>query len=158
MTTLLAPSPASASTEGLEIATFYLEDALLGIPIEQVEEINHHVELTPVPHAPASVCGVINLRGHVVTVIDLRTVLGLAPGVITRGTCNVVVRWRGEQIGLLVDRVGDVVYAGRKEIEEPPANVAGTDGRFFRGVYKMEGSLLVILDVEQALSVDLSAE
>ncbi len=145
---------APAKTDEVELATFYLGDALMGVPIEQVEEINHHLDLTPVPRAPACVRGVMNLRGEVVTVIDLRTVLGLGPAAVDRRTCNVVVRSRGEQIGILADRVGDVVCARQSAIERPPANVAGADGRFFRGVFKLEHGLLIVLDVEQVLAVD----
>jgi purine-binding chemotaxis protein CheW len=151
MTTLLA-DPA-AQTDELEIATFYVDDALLGIPIAQVEEINHHLELTPVPHVPPCVRGLMNLRGEVVTVVDLRVVLGLEPTAISRRTCNVVVRSRGEQVGILADRVGDVIRARRAEIEPPPANAAGADGRFLSGVCKLENELLSLLDVEQALAV-----
>jgi purine-binding chemotaxis protein CheW len=137
-----------------EYASFYVAEALMGIPIGQVEEINHNLDLTPVPHAPAWVCGVMNLRGAVVTVIDLRVVLGLEPTVITRKTCNVVVRSGTEQIGLLADRVADVVRARRSEIEAPPANVVGSDGRFFRGVYQLERELLVLLDIDAVLAGD----
>lgn len=154
MTASFAPSRVSTANDAWEIASFYLGDALMGVGIENVEEINHHVALTPVPHAPACVRGVMNLRGSVVTVIDLRTLLGLEPGVISRQTCNVVVRSGGEQIGLLADKVGDVVLARRQAIEPPPANVAGTEGRFLRGVCKLERELLIILDVEQVLAAE----
>jgi purine-binding chemotaxis protein CheW len=155
MTTFADASPALA--EELEIASFFVGDTLLGLPINQVEEINHHLDLTPVPHAPACVRGVINLRGEVVTVIDLRTVLGLEPTVLTRRTCNVVVRSHGEQIGILADGVGDVIRAHRAGIEPPPANVDGADGRLLRGVYKLPDALLLILDAEQVLATDAQA-
>jgi purine-binding chemotaxis protein CheW len=146
-------SPWSAKQDELEIASFYLGDALMGISIDSVEEINHHLDLTPVPHAPSCVRGVMNLRGEVVTVIDLRSVLGLEPTVTTRRTCNVVVRSAGERIGLLADRVGDVVRTERNRIDPPPANVAGTDGRFFLGVCKLPNALLLVLDTEQVLAL-----
>jgi purine-binding chemotaxis protein CheW len=153
MTTIVAePRPAQAGE--LEIASFYLDDALMGIPIEVIEEINHHLDLTPVPHAPQCVRGVTNLRGEVVTVIDLRTVFGLEPTTITRQTCNVVVRSGGEQIGILADRIGEVVSTSRAAIEPPPANVAGGDGRFFQGVCKLDEEILVLLDVEQVLAAE----
>ncbi len=158
MTSMLEARSSSTSSDEFEVVSFYLGDALMGVSIDQVEEINHHHDLTPVPHAPACVRGVMNLRGRVVTVIDLRTILGLEPGVISRQTCNVVVRSQAEQIGLLVDRVGDVVRAPRRSIEPPPANVDGADGRFFRGVCKLEEGLLVILDVEQVLTGEASAK
>ena len=138
----------------MEIATFTLGEDLMGIPIDQVDEIHHPLDLTPVPHAPSYVRGVMNLRGEVVTVIDLRVILGLEPAVLTRRTCNVVVRWGGERVGLLVDRIGDVVSAAQETIEPPPANIAERHGRFLRGLCKLETGVLAILDIEQLLSED----
>lgn len=155
--TLTRTSEPATSRADADVATFYVGDALLGVPIDQVEEINHHTELTPVPHAPACVRGVMNLRGEVVTVVDLRVILGLDPITITRKTCNVVVRFRGEQIGILADRVADVVRTRSGDMEPPPANMAGAEGRFFRGVVKLEGELLVLLDMEQVLASDACA-
>jgi len=135
-------------------ATFCVADTLIGVPIDQVEEINHNLELTRVPHAASWVRGVMNLRGAVVTVIDLRVVLGMEPTEITRKTCNVVVRSEGEQIALLADCVADVVCTEAGDIEPPPANMVGADGRFFKGVYKLDRELLVILDVDAVLAGD----
>jgi len=136
----------------LQCASFYLGDALMAIPIQQIEEITRHLLLTPVPHAPPYVRGVINLRGEVMTVIDLRAVLALGTTEITPQTRNVIVSSRGEHIGLLVDRIADVVTIESEQIEPPPANVSGVDGRFFRGVYKLERELLVILNIETVMT------
>jgi purine-binding chemotaxis protein CheW len=155
--TALLENETLAGAKELQIATFHVDDALMGITIDQIEEINHHLDLTEVPHAPTCVRGVSNLRGEVVTVVDLRVILGLEPATVTRRTCNVVVRSRGERIGILVDRVGDVVSASWANVEPPPANVAGADGQFFRGVCKLENELLVLLDVEQVLAIDPNA-
>jgi purine-binding chemotaxis protein CheW len=143
---------AVGTADTLQSASFDLGDALMAIPIQQIEEINRHLALTPVPHAPPFVRGVINLRGEVMTVIDLRAVLGLGLTEITPQTRNVIVTSKGEHIGLLVDRIAEVVATERDQIEPPPANVSGVDGRFFRGVQKLEGELLVILDVETVMT------
>jgi purine-binding chemotaxis protein CheW len=135
----------------LELATFYVGDMLMGIDIRQIQEIGRQVESTGVPHAPTHVRGVVNLRGEVVTVIDLRTVLELPSSSVTQQTRNVIVNSKGERVGLLVDRVADVVIVATSEIEPPPANLAGVDGRFFTGVFKLENELLIILDVEEVL-------
>ncbi|HYW78494.1 MAG TPA: chemotaxis protein CheW, partial [Thermoguttaceae bacterium] len=135
-----------------EFVTFCVGDALMGVNIRQVEEINRHVEVTIVPHAPPYVRGVINLRGEVVTVVDLRRILGLPPAEITQQTRTIVVRSKGEQIGLLIDRIADVVKARNDEIDPPPANVGGVEGRFFKGVYKSDSELLIILDIDAALA------
>jgi purine-binding chemotaxis protein CheW len=147
-------NPIQEKTDELEISSFYLGDALMGVPIDQIEEINHQLDITPVPHTAPCVRGLINLRGQVVTVIDLRVALGLTPGDPNRQVCNVVVRSHGEQIGIAVDRIADVVRTRWSDVEPAPANVAGADGQFFRGVYKLPDELLVILDVEKVLSVD----
>ena len=142
--------------EELDFVTFYLGDLLLGINIHTVQEINRQLDLTIVPHAPDYVRGTVNLRGEVVTVIDLRVVLNSHRTEIADGSRNIVVNSGGEQIGLLVDRIADVVKTVAGDIEPAPINVSGIDGRFFKGVYQMESELLVILDVEEARAVDAS--
>ena len=119
------------STDSVEYVTFFVGNILIGTDIRCVEEINRHVEVTVVPHAPSYVRGVINLRGEVVTIVDLRSILGLPPAEITKQTATVVVRSKDEQIGLLVDHIADVVKTRNDEIDSPPANLGGVDGRFF---------------------------
>jgi purine-binding chemotaxis protein CheW len=154
MTATLQNAPgAEAMVAGeQEFITFYLGDLLLGIDIHQVQEINRNLEMSPVPHAPNAVRGVINLRGEVVMVVDLREVLGLPPASLTRSNRNVIVKNGGEQIGLLVDRVADVVRASCDELDPMPGNLRGIDQQFFHSVYKMESGLLVILDVDVTLA------
>ena len=147
-----------ASSDEIEFATFHVGGILLGIDIRKTEEINRQLDLTRVPHAPACVRGVLNLRGEVVTVLDLRTILGLEPAEVTETSRNVVVRSESEQVGLLVDRVADVVTVSAAEIEAPPANVSGMDSRFFKGVCKLDSALLVVLDVNEVLSTAGKAE
>jgi purine-binding chemotaxis protein CheW len=142
----------SASSGEIEFATFHVGRLLLGIDIRQTEEINRQLDLTAVPHAPACVRGVVNLRGEVVTVLDLRIILGLEPQPMNAASRNVVVRSDTEQVGLLVDRVADVVTVSAEEMELPPANVNGVSGRFFKGVYKLDSALLVVLDVNTVLT------
>lgn len=152
MTTAMQRQQRNVATKELELTTFYVGDLLLGVDIHQVEEINRQLNMTPAPHTPETVRGVVNLRGEVVTVLDLRRALGLEPTIITEDSRNVIVNSRGERVGLLVDRIADVVIAATDQIEPPPANVNGIDGRFFTGVYKLESELVIILDVEEALS------
>ena len=145
---------ASADTAETQLVTFRVDDVLMGVEIRHVEEINRHIKVTMVPHAPKYVRGVINLRGEVVTVVELRTILGLPPAEVTDQARTVVVRSKDEQVGLLVDQIGEVVKCRTDEIDPPPANVGGLDGRLFKGVYKMENELLVVLDVEAVLSFE----
>ncbi len=146
-----------AGVNDLQLVTFRLDKALIGVHIRQVEEINRHVEVTGVPHAPDHVSGVINLRGDVVTVVDLRAVLGQPPIVITKQTRTVIVRSRDERIGLLVDEIGEVVTARADQIDPPPVNTCGTDCRLFEGIHKLPTELLVVLDVEATLTSDQPA-
>lgn len=134
-----------------QFATFYLGDLLLGVEIANVQEINRQVGVTTVPHSAAHVRGVINLRGEVATVIDLRRVLGMASAEVTRESRNLIVHSQGEAIGLWVDRVSDILAIPIDEITLPPANVRGVDGQFFRGVYTTQDSIVVLLDVEKVL-------
>jgi purine-binding chemotaxis protein CheW len=157
MSATLVDESRMASTGEIEFATFYVGNILLGIDIRKTEEINRQLDLTTVPNAPALVRGVVNLRGEVVTVVDLRAILGLEPAPLTPSTRNVVVRAGAERVGLLVDSVADVVTVKAGDIEDPPANVNGVDGQFFQGVYKLDAALLVVLNVSTALSVDRKA-
>jgi purine-binding chemotaxis protein CheW len=138
--------------QSTQCVTFYIGESLLGVPIQQIEEINRLIDLTPVPHGPAYVRGVVNLRGEVVTVVDLRTILGLDRIAMTRDTRNVILNFNGEHVGLVVDRVADVVTADADDIDRPPANLSSADGRFYCGVYKLESELMVLLNVEQVLT------
>lgn len=151
MSTTLETLAAAVGAE-LELVTFYVGDYLYGAEIRYVEEINRHVDLTPVPHAPDAVRGVVNLRGEVVTVLDLRTVLGLQPGERTKDTRNVIVNAGGERTGLLVDRIADVVNARRSDIDPPPANLTTVHGRFLQGVYQLNRELLTVLNVPEVLA------
>jgi len=156
MTAVADRAEATASDE-VEFVTFYVGDLLIGANILQVEEINRQVEVTNVPHVPKSVRGVINLRGDVVTVVDLKTILGLGQTEIGQNTRTVVVNSEGERVGLLVDQVADVVSARESEVDAPPANIRGADGRLFKGVHKLEDELLVVLDVGTALASEADA-
>jgi purine-binding chemotaxis protein CheW len=141
----------------IEYVTFYVGNLLIGVDIQHVEEINRQVNVTPVPHSPPHVRGVINLRGEVVTVVDLRKVLDMGETEVNQNSRTVVVNSGSEEIGLLVDRVADVMQARTDQIDPPPANISGVDGRFFKGVYKLDKSLLIVLDVNAAIAVNANS-
>ncbi|MBN1765803.1 MAG: purine-binding chemotaxis protein CheW [Sedimentisphaerales bacterium] len=140
--------------EEFEFTTFYVGDLLMGVDIQQVQEINRQLDTTEVPHAPECVRGIVNLRGEVVTVLDLRVILGLDATEINDKNRNVIIKADGENIGLMIDRIADVVYARLREIEPAPANISGVDGRFIKGVYKLDSELLVILDIDEVIKAD----
>lgn len=138
----------------VELATFYVGDSLCGMDILKVQEINKLLEMTEVPLAPDYVRGILNLRGQIVTVIDLGSKLDLANTDTGSDTRNIIVNSNGEYIGLLVDKIGDVERTEEEKIEPPPANIGGIQGRYFEGVFKKENSLIGILNVEEILKDD----
>ncbi|MBN2062676.1 MAG: chemotaxis protein CheW [Deltaproteobacteria bacterium] len=133
----------------IELATFFVGGARCGMDILRIQEINKHLEMTMVPQAPEYVKGILNLRGQIVTVIDLGKKLGLTRTKISNETRNIIVHSQNEYIGLLVDRIGDVERAKRDSVEPPPANIGGVQGKYFEGVYKTENSLIGIINVEE---------
>jgi purine-binding chemotaxis protein CheW len=146
------PSAARPHEATLQLATFYVDALCLALEIDQIQEILRTANLTHVPYAPQEVVGVINLRGEVTTVIDLRLVLGMPPAPSGVQPRTLIVRSQGESIGLMVDRVADIMTVTAKSIVPPPPNVASVDGRFLRGVYPKSDQIIVVLDLEATLS------
>lgn len=138
----------------LELATFYVGHALCGMDILKVQEINKLMEMTKVPQAPDYMVGILNLRGQIVTIIDLGQKLGLGSVEITNESRNIIINAPGEHVGLLVSRISDVVMADPDRIEQAPANMSGVQGSFFTGVYKTENRLIGILDIKEVLRLE----
>jgi len=135
-----------------QYATFYVGSLLLGVDIRQVQEINRQLDVTDVPQAPECVRGVINLRGEVTTVIDLRTILGLEQTAVTRTSRNLIVNSQGESVGFLVDKISDIVAVQSDQISPAPTNIKGVQGKYFTGVHTLDSEILVLLNVEEALA------
>ncbi len=157
MTLATRPTPVGHG-EKVQLATFYLGDICLALEIAQIQEIMRDVRITHVPYAPPEVSGVINLRGEVSTIIDLRRVLGLPPAPADVSRRTLIVRAQGESIGLIVDRVADITAVDAEAIVPPPPNVGSDDGRFIRGVCPRESEIIVVLDLEQSLSTSHAAQ
>ncbi|MDQ7031375.1 MAG: chemotaxis protein CheW [Desulfonauticus sp.] len=138
-----------------QASCFYLGEALCGIDINLVQEINKQIVYTAVPHAPDYVLGIMNLRGRIVTIVDFGKKLGLGCTKITDSTRIIIVNSKEEQIGLMVDRITDVVNGRWEDIAPPPANIKGIQGRFFLGVCKVKNRLVALLNVEEALADEL---
>ncbi len=145
---------ATKTGDGLLVATFQLGDGAFGIDTGLVQEVVLPGELTPVHHAPRYVAGIRNLRGRIVTVMDLRVRLEL--GAVEPGPENriLIVDWKGEPVGLLVDSVADTVAVEDGRLDPPPANLHGVQGRDLRGVFRGEGRLVAVLDPAAVLDVD----
>lgn len=135
----------------LEFATFHVGGALCGINILNIQEINKHFDITRVPQSPDYVKGILNLRGRIVTIIDLGKKLGLGSINNEHDNRNIIVNSEDEHIGLLVDAISDVVITKKDEIEPAPANMSGIKGAFFKGVLKTEKQLIGILDIDEVL-------
>ena len=134
-----------------QIATFHVGNLLLGVNIDVIQEINRQLDVTKVPHAPSTVLGVINLRGEVVTVIDIRTLLDMPKRDVNHKCRCVVIHSQDELVGVLVDSVADILPISSDEIDPAPANIEGVEGIFFQGVHALDDGVVVLLDVEQLL-------
>ena len=147
----MAENTTDSSSEDLEFSTFYVGGALCGINILNIQEINKHFEITRVPQSSDFIEGILNLRGRIVTIIDLGKKLGLDPVNKDKDNRNIIVNSEDEHIGLLVDAISDVVIAKADEIEPAPSNIGNVKGKFFQGVLKTEKQLIGILDIDEVL-------
>lgn len=129
-----------------QLVTFYADDFLLGVDIDFVQEISRQAELTPVPGAPESIWGVINLRGEVVTVLNLHYLLGAKPLQAGANWCNLILSFGTERVGVCVDRVSDICTVPENEIVEGPSNLRSLNSRYIEGVYLRDDAVVVILD------------
>jgi purine-binding chemotaxis protein CheW len=138
----------------VELATFYVGNGLCGMDILKVQEINKMMQMTKVPQAPDYVLGILNLRGQIVTIIDLGKKLGLGETDVTKDPRNIIVNSAGGHVGLLVKQISDVVAADMSKLERAPANMSGIQGEYFTGVYKTKNNLIGILDIDRVLRID----
>ena len=138
-------------SQDMELALFQIGDMLCGLDTRHVQEINHNFEITAVHRAPDYVRGVINLRGEIVTVIDLHRKFNMPPSETHDDIQVVFVRYAEECIALLVDNICDVVSAHHFDISTPPSNVDGISGAFINCVYRMEKELVIVLDLDELL-------
>ena len=139
--------------ENQQYCTFFLDDFLLGVEVRQVQEVIRYQEMTPVPLAPSVVRGLINLRGQIVTAIDLRRRLALNDRPAGRLPMNVVIRTADGPVSLLVDEIGDVVEVPADVYERPPETLHGVARGLIQGAYKLPDRLLLILDIEKAVQL-----
>ncbi len=144
--------------EVLRWVTFQLENETYGINVEQVKEVLRVSEIAPVPGAPDYVLGIINLRGNVVTVVDTRKRFGLMPAETTDASRIVIIDVEGQEIGMLVDSVAEVMELSMSAIETAP-NVGNEESsRYIQGVASQEGQLLILVDVNRFLDENELAE
>jgi len=136
-----------------QFCTFFLDGLFFGIEVEKVQEVIRHQTMTRVPLAPKLIGGLINLRGQIVTAIDLRLRLGLPERKTGELPMNVVARTESGAVSMLVDEIGDVLEVEEQDFEKVPQTMRwGRD--LIRGVYKLPSRLLLVLDTAQAVKVE----
>lgn len=148
------PEQAAASAASRQYSTFYLDGLYLGVEVLKVQELIRYQEMTPVPLAPSLIRGLINLRGQIVTAIELRRRFDMPDRPADQMPMNVVVRMEDGAVSLLVDEIGDVVEVNDEQFEPAPETIRGRANDLVTGVYKMAERLLLVLDVERAIAVD----
>ena len=143
------------STEEQQFCTFFIDSLFFGVNVQRVQEVLREQEMTRVPLAPPVVNGLINLRGQIVTAIDLRRRLELRDRASDRAPMNVVVRTDDGAVSLLVDDIGDVIKVQADTFEPPPETLTGVTRHLIRGIHKLEKQLLLVLDIDR--TVDLTS-
>jgi len=137
-----------------QFATFFVADLFFGVDVLHVQEVLRSQQMTSVPQAPGVIEGLINLRGQIVTAIDMRRRLGLPQRPGGQTPMNIVVRTEDGAVSLLVDEIGDVLDMDSDTYERPPQNLDPAARELIRGVYKLKDRLLLVLDEEK--TVDLA--
>jgi purine-binding chemotaxis protein CheW len=137
----------------VEYVTATVGGQLFGLPISRVQDVFAPDRLTRVPLAPPEIAGLLNLRGRIVTAIDLRRRFGLDALAGDAPRMAVGVEWKGESYGLLIDAIGEVLKLQTRDREDNPVNLDPGLARVSAGVHRLEGKLLVVLDVDRVLDI-----
>ena len=140
-------------TSAPQFCTFFLDDLYFGVEVQRVQEVIRYQEMTRVPLASRVIAGLINLRGQIVTSIDLRQRLGIHDRRGPKQPMNVIVREGESAVSLLVDEIGDVIAVDPSAFENPPDTLRGPARGLVQGAYKLEGQLLLVLNTAEAVQV-----
>jgi purine-binding chemotaxis protein CheW len=140
------------TSELLQLVSFTIGNEEFGVDIHFVQEINRMLQITKVPNSAAFVDGVVNLRGRVIPVIDLRTKLGLEKKEHDNSTRIIVVEVTGKTVGFIVDAVKEVLRISKSITEAPPDLVSGVNSEYIMAVGKLEDRLITLIDLEKILS------
>jgi purine-binding chemotaxis protein CheW len=150
----VATLPVSDGTSGerevaRDVVVFQVDEILCGLDIRQIQEINRISAHTPVHRAPSYVRGLVNMRGQIITLVDVRARLGLETRPLAAAAPAIIVPVNGELVGLIVDEVDDVVLVEPEDVRPPPANLHGVEGRFFTSVLQTAGGLVAMIDKDR---------
>lgn len=142
----------SSKTKNREFSTFMVGNTLCGIDIEHILEINRNFDFTKIPTSQEYIKGIVNLRGRIVTLIDLGKKIGINSKGLTSKSGNVIVSSGGEDFGLIVDSINDIISEENAEIDAVPANTGDMKGRYFSSILKTKNGVIGILDLEEILA------
>ncbi len=149
----------SANSETvIEYVTATVGGQLFGLPISRVQDVFMPDRLARVPLAPFEIAGLLNLRGRIVTAIDMRRRLGMPEFEEGRARMAIGIECKGEPYGLLIDAIGEVLKLPAASREDNPVNLDARLARVSAGVHRLEGKLMIVLDVERVLEIGASAE
>ncbi len=137
--------------ELIQLVSFKLGDEEFGVNIQKVKEINRMIQITKVPNAPSFVKGVVNLRGSIMPIIDLRKKLNMPQKEDDNNTRIIILDLENKTIGFIVDEVSEVLRISNSILEPPPDMVGGVDTDYITAVAKLENRLLILLDIEKVL-------
>ena len=137
-----------------QFCTFFINGQLYGVPVEEVQEVLSVLHITPVPLSPAPVKGLLNIRGRIVTAMDMRRVMGLPAAKDQDNMMNVVVRDDGAEVSLVVDSIYDILTLREKQMQPPPETVPEEAKPYISGVFPLEKDLMLVLDVRRVLDDD----
>lgn len=143
----------SSTANGSQYSTFFVGNLFFGIEVLKVQEVLRYQEMTRVPIAPNVIEGLMNLRGQIVTAVDMRRRLNIEPRPEGQTPMNVVVRSEDGAVSLLVDEIGDVVDAPSDSFELPPDTLHPEARELIDGVYKLDGRLMLVLNTDNVLQI-----
>lgn len=149
---------AQQTSEQLQLVTFCVNNEQYAVDILRVQEINRMLAITQVPQSPAGVEGVINLRGRIIPIMDLRVRFGMPKGERTDESRIMVVESGGTIVGFIVDRVHEVLRIGRSTVDPAPAMSSTVESRYIEGVAKLADRLIILLDLDALLSEHAGAQ
>ncbi len=146
------------SGERIQVVSFHLGSEEYGVDISQVQEIIRMVEITHVPRAPRFMEGVINLRGQLIPIIDLRTRFSMPRSEHTKSTRIVVTEIGSKKVGIIVDAVSEVINIPIEQVEDAPDMIAGVGTEYIQGVGKVADRLIILLDLTMVITGEEKAQ
>jgi purine-binding chemotaxis protein CheW len=145
----------ASPSDGNQLVTVFVGDQLFGLPIHHIRDVFVVSDMTRVPLASSNVLGLYNLRGHVLTILSMRSFLNLDALSSTKSQIAIGIEWQGQSLGLMVDSVGEVMSLSSSARESNPANLDPRWASLSAGVYRLEERLLVELNLDQVLNTTI---